>query len=142
MLQDREVAVLVTEHLPECPVWRCCKPDERATMHMCICPDDERITEHLPVQRYYLNVRLHTSDVMQPDGNNPNLTERSGDWVLYAEHVYALRACERRVLDAAREAVKHLQHSDDCYYAEGVLCHCEIKRAITAIDALRKEPND
>ena len=45
-------------------------------------------------------------------------------------------------LDAAREAVKHLQHSDDCYYAEGVLCHCEIKRAITAIDALRKEPND
>lgn len=43
-------------------------------------------------------------------------------------------------LDAAREAVKHLQHSDDCYYAEGVLCHCEIKRVITAIDALRKEP--
>ena len=51
-----------------------------------------------------------------------------------------LRACEARVLDAAREAVKHLQHSDDCYYAEGVLCHCEIKSAITAIDALRKEP--
>ena len=45
----------------------------------------------------------------------------------------------QRGLDAAREAVKHLQHSDDCYYAQGVLCHCEIKRAITAIDALRKE---
>ena len=42
-------------------------------------------------------------------------------------------------LDAAREAVKHLQHSDDCYYAEGVLCHCEIKRAITAIDALKEK---
>lgn len=27
----------MTEHLQECPVWRCCKPDERATMHMCIC---------------------------------------------------------------------------------------------------------
>lgn len=73
-----------------------------------------------------------------------------------------LRACEQRMLDdglpaaanhgqrgyeigyaaaldAAREAVKHLQHSDDCYYEEGVLCHCEIKRAITAIDALREK---
>jgi len=116
---------------------------------------------------------------MLPAATNPTLTEPSGDWVLYAEHVYALRACERRVaeeteaamiesfywkpspphdrhyfadnicaycvgyseaLSAAREAVKHLQHSDDCYYAEGVLCHCEIKRVITAIDALRKEP--
>ena len=44
----------------------------------------------------------------------------------------------REALDAAREAVKHLQHSDDCYYAEGVLCHCEIKRVITAIDALKE----
>lgn len=127
------------------------------------------MTEHLPVQRYYLNVRLHTSDVMQPAATNPNLTERSGDWVLYAEHVYALRACEERVqkiayaqglgagsdehlqheagwikgyaaaLNAAREAVKHLQHSDDCYYAEGVLCHCEIKCALAAIDALKEK---
>ena len=33
----------MTEHLPECPVWRCCKPDEKATMHMCICSDEERV---------------------------------------------------------------------------------------------------
>lgn len=38
----------MAEHLTECPVWRCCKPDERATMHTCICPDEEGIpiTEH------------------------------------------------------------------------------------------------
>ena len=41
----------MTEHLPECPVWRCCKPDERATMHMCICPDDERIGGLITRQR-------------------------------------------------------------------------------------------
>ena len=76
----------------------------------------------------------------------------------------ALRACEARVredersnnftpddfsdgmtgtylrgLDAAREAVRNLQHSDDCYYAEGVLCHCEIKRVISTLDALKEK---
>lgn len=53
-----------------------------------------------------------------------------------------VRACEERVWETAREAVKRLQHSDECYYREGVLCHCEIKRVIAAIDALRKETND
>ena len=41
----------MTEHLTECPVWRCCKPDERATMHMCICPDDEWVGELITRQR-------------------------------------------------------------------------------------------
>ena len=41
----------MTEHLPECPVWRCCKPDERATMHTCICPYDERIVGLITRQR-------------------------------------------------------------------------------------------
>ena len=120
------------------------------------------MTENLPVQRYFLNVR-HTRNVMLPVVNE-RFAERKGDWVLYADHLAALRACEQRVredersnnftpddhadsmteayhrgLDAARQAVKHLQHSDDCYYAEGVLCHCEIKRAITAIDALKEK---
>jgi hypothetical protein len=119
------------------------------------------MNEHRQIQRYFLN-GVHTGNAMLPAATNPSLTEPNGDWVLYAEHAAALRACEQRVqadledeinlyrrhaneayqrgLNAAREAVKHLQHSDDCYYAEGVLCHCEIKRVITAIDALRKEP--
>jgi len=41
--ENRKGEALMTEHLPECPVWRCCKPDEKATMHMCICSDEERV---------------------------------------------------------------------------------------------------
>ena len=37
----------MSEHLPECPVWRCCKPDERATMHMCICSHLRACTERV-----------------------------------------------------------------------------------------------
>lgn len=92
---------------------------------------DTSMTEHLPIQRWQkIFTRYPASEVL------PN---ENGEYVTYADHLAALRACERRMLDAAREAVKHLQHSDDCYYAEGVLCHCEIKRVITAIDALREE---
>ena len=41
----------MNKHLPECPVWRCCKPDERATLHTCICPYDERIVGLITRQR-------------------------------------------------------------------------------------------
>ena len=120
------------------------------------------LIKHLPIQRYFLNVR-HTRNVMLPVVNE-RFAERKGDWVLYADHLAALRACEQRVredersnnftpddhadsmteayhrgLDAARQAVRHLQHSDDCYYAEGVLCHCEIKRVISTLDALKEK---
>jgi hypothetical protein len=55
------------------------------------------MTEHRQIQRYFLNLYLHSDDVMQPAATNPNLTEPSGDWVLYAEHLAALRVCEKRV---------------------------------------------
>lgn len=53
------------------------------------------MTEHLPIQRYFLNVR-HTRNVMLPVVNE-RFAERKGDWVLYADHLAALRACEQRV---------------------------------------------
>ena len=57
------------------------------------------MTEHLPVQRYFLNVR-HTRNVMLPVVNE-RFAERKGDWVLYAEHVASLSACEQRVYKIA-----------------------------------------
>ena len=94
---------------------------------------------------------VHYADVMQPA--NPNLTERSGDWVLYAEHVAALRACEQRVqkiayaqgvgagwikgyaaaLDAAREAVAVIRGK--WVFGPRIYKH----EALTAIDALREK---
>ena len=55
------------------------------------------MTEHRQIQRYFLNLYLHSDDVMQPAATNPNLTEPNGDWVLYLDHLAALRACEKRV---------------------------------------------
>ena len=89
------------------------------------------MTEHLPVQRYYLNARLHTSDVMQAANPNPSLTERSGDWVLYAEHIAALRMCKQRVLDAADEAIR------DALSGDGRNLYAELL-ALAAIHALRE----
>ena len=69
-----------------------------------------------PVQRYFLNMYVHYADVMQPTATNPSLTEPSGDWVLYAEHVAALRACESRVQKIAYQqglgagSDEHRQH--------------------------------
>jgi hypothetical protein len=56
-----------------------------------------------------------------------------------------LRACEQRVLDAAREAVKAaLPHADDCRAfcsccMGDYVCNCERYEALAAIDALRGE---
>ena len=85
----------------------------------------------LPVQRYFLNVRLHTADVMLPAATNPNLTEPSGDWVLYVDHLAALRACERRVLDAAEQAIR------DALSGDGRNLYAELT-ALAAIHALRQ----
>ena len=87
------------------------------------------MTEHLPIQRYFLNVR-HTRNVMLPVVNE-RFAERKGDWVLYAEHVYALRACERRVLDAAEQAIR------DALSGDGRNLYAELT-ALAAIHALRE----
>jgi len=101
------------------------------------------MTEHLPIQRWQ-----HLPECWAKHQSDPQA------WCICHE----LRACEQRVeesidraweqaaqlavahartatLDAAREAVAAL----DAYYAEGVLCHCEIKRVITAINALKEK---
>ena len=109
-----------------------------------------------PVQRYFLNMYVHSADVMQPAATNPSLTEPSGDWVLYAEHVAALRACEERVrhenpllavsykgcyndgLIDAREAVEVAV--TDALEALDPLDPHTVNRALAAIDALHDEP--
>lgn len=68
----------------------------------------------LPVQRYFLNVRLHTADVMLPAATNPNLTEPSGDWVLYADHLAALRACEQKVQSDLEDEINLYRRHAKC----------------------------
>ena len=120
------------------------------------------MTDHIPVQRYFLNVR-HTRNVMLPVVNK-QFTERRGDWVLYAEHVAALSACEERVredeqshnfspdihwdgmaeaylrgIDAAREAVLGAKAIDIAYgrgWGEPPQ-FIWLNNALSAIDALR-----
>ena len=102
----------MNEHLPECPVWRCCKPDERATMHMCICPYDERIVGLITRQRA---------------GSDAHRQHEIG-WV----KGYAA------ALDAAREAVKRVKWFNE----EGKMLNAIVATAesIAAIDALRANP--
>ena len=52
----------------------------------------------------------------------------------------SVKAVRDDTLEKVRNAVKHQQHSDDCYYAEGVLCNCEIKETLRTIDSLRSQP--
>ena len=97
----------MTEHLPECPVWRCCKPDERATVHMCICPDDERIGG------------LITRQIAEKIGRNIG---QYGCVIPEQQHLPEcpcepcicsyLRACEERVRsNRLVEAIFHAPHS-------------------------------
>jgi hypothetical protein len=121
--------------------------------------------EHLHVQRYFIN-EVHRSDIMLPAATNPNLTEPSGDWVLYSEHAAALRACEQRVqadledqinlyrrhaneayqrgLDAAREAVLGAKAIDIAYGRafDEPARFIWLNNALCAIDALRKDSHD
>ena len=108
----------MTEHLPECLV-----PDFDKSLWICIC-NQLRACE-ARVSAFY----------------SAEIERQGAQWEKSCRQFYRSGSDDGRelALDAAREAVKHLQHSDDCYYAEGVLCHCEIKRVITAIDALREE---
>ena len=127
------------------------------------------MTEHLPIQRYFLNVR-HTRNVMLPVVNE-RFAERKGDWVLYADHLAALRACEQRVqkiayqeglgagsdehgqheigwikgydaaLDDAREALFGAK-AIDVYYGRGLDEPPQfiwLNNALAAIDALREK---
>lgn len=57
--------------------------------------------------------------------------------VTYADHVAALRDCEERMLNAAREAVAALVTERELRSPSGL--DIDIHEAIAAIDALRKD---
>ena len=118
---------VVTEHLPECPVWRCCKPDERATMHRCICPDDERVGGLITRQRAERIGRnigqygcvtteqqhLPECPMLEPfsaDETQHCFCSRPDTCIHYEMECICdrLRACEERVIDKAFAAVLEL----------------------------------
>ena len=94
------------------------------------------MTEHLPIQHY---VAANANPV------RPDEATHYRHLVTYADHIEALRACEERVLDAAREAVEELLKEwwekfegkpDDLKELKSMV---ELNRAIAAIDALRED---
>ena len=88
------------------------------------------MTEHLPIQRWTkVFTRYPASEVL------PN---ESGEYVTYDDHLAALRACERQMLDAAREAVEEMD-LHGCHPYRFPDCNCLGPQVIAAIDALRKE---
>lgn len=61
--------------------------------------------------------------------------------VTYADHLDALRACEERVLDAARDAVDEMD-LHGCHPYRFADCSCIGPQVIAAIYALREGSND
>ena len=92
------------------------------------------MTEHLPIQRWQKIFTRYPASEIVPSEN--------GEYVTYADHLAALRACEERVLDAAREAIEVLlkewwEKPDDLKELKSMV---ELNRAIIAIDALKEKP--
>ena len=129
----------MTDHLPECPLLEPCSAD--IPQHgfcsrqntICIHCDQNTICIHCERECICDRLRACEERVLAGASEQDYANGKSHGLLDGYEEGYS------DALDAAREAVKHLQHSDDCYYAEGVLCHCEIKRVITAIDALKEK---
>ena len=91
------------------------------------------MTEHLPIQRWTKVFTRYPASEVLPNEN--------GEYVTYADHLAALRACEERVLDAAREAIEVLlkewwEKPDDLKELKSMV---ELNRAIIAIDALKEK---
>ena len=127
----------MTEHLPECPLLEPCSAD--IPQHgfcsrqntICIHCDQNTICIHC--ERECICDRLRACEQRCDEKRHAEVrawSELSRD---NFDHGYAA------ALDAAREAVKYLQHSDDCYYAGGDLCHCEMKPVIEAVRALKEK---
>jgi len=117
----------MTEHLPKCPVWRCCKPDERATMHMCICPDEERVGGLITRKTAEkIGRRIGQYGCVIPEQQHQPECPFEPCICSY------LRACEVRVLDAAEQAIR------DALAGDGRNLYAELT-ALAAIYALRRE---
>lgn len=100
------------------------------------------MTEHLPIQRWTKVFTRYPASEILPNEN--------GEYVTYADHLAALRACERRMLDAAREAVAAIRDALNTHYR--IVCEppskvdwsqhrkCDpVDEILAAIDALREE---
>ena len=136
----------MTEHLPECPVWRCCKPDERATMHTCICPYDERIVGLITRQRAeqigrnigqygcVINEQRHLPECpWAPHECDEEMCERC-DRGCYCNE---LRACEQRVQKIAYQqglgagSDEHRQH--EAGFVKGYAAALDTAREAVAV---------
>lgn len=105
---------------------------------------DTSMTEHLPIQRWQkIFTRYPASEVL------PN---ENGEYVTYADHLAALRACEQRM----REEHRHRCSGCDWCYSDGALEALDAAReavsalpeyrmrdtCIAAIEALRREHDE
>jgi hypothetical protein len=66
----------------------------------------------------------------------PPLPAENGKWVTYADHLDALRACEGRMLNAAREAVGSME------IAVAGNSAATVDQALAVISSLREASND
>ena len=91
------------------------------------------MTEHPPIQRWQKIFTRYPASEIVPSEN--------GEYVTYADHLAALRACEERVLNAAREAVaaltagrKRMDYEDgpEVYGAHNAYIDC-VRDALAAI---------
>lgn len=102
----------MTEHLPECPVWRCCKPDQQATMHKCICSYlracEERVHEIAYAQKRGAGSDAHRQHEIgwmkgydaALDDARESVADINGKWV-FGPRIYKHKALA--AIDALRE---------------------------------------
>ena len=95
------------------------------------------MTEHLPIQRWTKIFTRYPASELLPNEN--------GEYVTYDDHLAALRDCEERMLNAARESVEVLLKEwweifegkpEDLKELKSMV---ELNRAIAAIDALKED---
>ena len=85
------------------------------------------MTEHPPIQRWQKIFTRYPASEIVPSEN--------GEYVTYADHLAALRACERRMLDAAVQRVTELPDLIDAGFAY----YMNLLNRAAVIDAIRGE---
>lgn len=85
------------------------------------------MTEHPPIQRWQKIFTRYPASEIVPSEN--------GEYVTYADHLAALRACERQMLDAAVQRVTELPDLIDAGFAY----YMNLLNRAAVIDAIRGE---
>ena len=89
------------------------------------------MTEHLPIQRF-----MAFDPMLRNQPFDSGLwADAKGQYVTYEDHIAALRACERRVLDAAVQRVTELPDLIDAGFAY----YMNLLNRAAVIDAIRGE---